>query len=65
MSRILREWIEGRLGELSSVPIDEVLERRYEKIRKRGVCREGKDEPPAPEPPAPEAGEPSPEAKSS
>ncbi len=51
MSRTLREWIAKKLDELCQIPLPELLEQRYQRIRGRGIVREGKDLPRAPEPP--------------
>jgi len=40
MFRILGEWLAKKLDELLAIPIDELLRRRYERIRKWGVVRE-------------------------
>jgi acetyl-CoA carboxylase carboxyl transferase subunit alpha len=52
MSRILAEWLARTLDELSGVPLDELLRRRYAALRRRGAVREGRELPPSPEPPA-------------
>jgi len=49
-ARTLREWIAKKVDEFGAMPRDELLKRRYELIRKRGIVREGADLPPAPPP---------------
>jgi acetyl-CoA carboxylase carboxyl transferase subunit alpha len=49
-ARTLREWIAKKIGEFTAIPTDELLKRRYNLIRKRGIVREGPDLPLAPPP---------------
>lgn len=39
MFRILKEWLAKKLDEFTAIPIDELLRRRYERIRRWGVYR--------------------------
>jgi len=52
MAGILRDWLACALDELCAVPVEELVERRYERIRRRGIVREGKGLPLAPACPA-------------
>ncbi|QYU68011.1 hypothetical protein J4558_24650 [Leptolyngbya sp. 15MV] len=37
---LLKGWIVEQLKELRAIPIDELLERRYQRFRRLGACRE-------------------------
>jgi len=51
MADTLADWIVKKTDEVAALSVDELLEQRYERIRKWGVVREGEGIPLAPEPP--------------